>query len=281
MVKIEKSAAAPAVLMTRGKQAIQDLCALYETDPAAFHSDMGMPEKKIQEFTFDSSLYGHKSVKDQLKADQGGKCCYCEAPITANGYGDVEHFRPKTAYLAANQDKLTYPGYYWLAYDWSNLIFSCQICNQQFKKNHFALADEGRRVTNHHAHDALPHEEPLLIDPTKDDPEAHLTYVAEVVQPKDDSTRGNYVIAKLGLNRGDLADLRQARFQQVDSALEFANLNLADAQEVVALCKAFNISPMRLQSLVERARQILQTAALRNSPFAGMVRANFPSLRRD
>jgi uncharacterized protein (TIGR02646 family) len=281
MVKIEKSAAAPAVLVTKGKQAIQDLCALYDSDPAAYHSDTGKPEKKIQKFTFDSSLYGHESVKEQLKADQGGKCCYCEAPFTANGYGDVEHFRPKAAYLATNQDKLTYPGYYWLAYAWSNLIFSCQICNQQFKKNHFALADESKRATNHHAHDALPHEEPLLIDPTTDDPEAHLTYVAEVVQPKDGSNRGKYVIAKFGLDRGELADLRQARFQQVDSALEFANLNLADAQEVVALCKAFKISSNRLQSLVERARHLQNTAALRSAPFAGMIRANFPSLRRD
>ncbi|HEY0153094.1 MAG TPA: hypothetical protein VGB92_13910 [Longimicrobium sp.] len=81
--------------------------------------------------TFDSGYW--KKAKKQLKAESGGKCAYCEAPTAVVAHGDVEHFRPKSVY-------------WWLAYCYDNYLFSCQICNQSFKKDEFPLEDDARRL---------------------------------------------------------------------------------------------------------------------------------------
>lgn len=80
---------------------------------------------------FDSKYW--KKAKDQLKAESFGKCAYCEAPTSLVAYGDVEHFRPKSIY-------------WWLAYCYDNYLFSCQICNQQYKKDSFPLRDGAERL---------------------------------------------------------------------------------------------------------------------------------------
>ncbi len=68
-----------------------------------------------------------KSAKAALKKDTGGKCAYCEAPTDIVAHGDVEHFRPISAY-------------WWLAYCFDNYLYSCQICNQTYKGNKFPIA---------------------------------------------------------------------------------------------------------------------------------------------
>ncbi len=80
---------------------------------------------------------------------QHDKCAFCESKVSAIAYGDVEHFRPKAGYQQSHDDDLQRPGYYWLAYEWSNLFFSCSICNQQGKRNVFPLANPRRRATCH------------------------------------------------------------------------------------------------------------------------------------
>jgi len=70
-------------------------------------------------------------AKAQLKVESSGKCAYCEADTAVVAYGDVEHFRPKSAY-------------WWLAYSYDNYTFSCQVCNQVYKSDNFGLA--GRKL---------------------------------------------------------------------------------------------------------------------------------------
>ncbi|HEV7646228.1 MAG TPA: hypothetical protein VGO50_20000 [Pyrinomonadaceae bacterium] len=55
-----------------------------------------------------------------------GKCAYCESRISADQPGDLDHFRPKGR---VKEDDM-HPGYYWLAYDYKNLLLSCADCNQ-------------------------------------------------------------------------------------------------------------------------------------------------------
>ncbi len=76
-----------------------------------------------------SSVYGHRAVRSALAACQFGKCCFCESKIQHVMSGEVEHFRPKGGVRQRRSDPLDRPGYYWLAYDWSNLLLSCQSCN--------------------------------------------------------------------------------------------------------------------------------------------------------
>ena len=126
MIKIHKPASAPKILTGRGKLATQQLCDAFDHQ----HSS---------DFDFDSSIYGAKSVKNKLKLAQNHKCGFCEAKLDHIAYGDVEHFRPKAGYRQKGNDPLQKPGYYWLAYEWDNLLFSCQICNQRYKKNLFPI----------------------------------------------------------------------------------------------------------------------------------------------
>lgn len=68
------------------------------------------------------------------------KCAYCES-IEAL---DVEHYRPKGRIDNINGVELYNPGYYWLAYEWSNLIPSCIKCNREGgKHNKFPYLNRG------------------------------------------------------------------------------------------------------------------------------------------
>lgn len=96
--------------------------------------------------SFDRTVYAAPEVKQALCDDQHGKCAFCESLVRHVAYGDVEHFRPKAAYRADSGHPLRRPGYYWLAYDWSNLVFACELCNRRHKANLFPLADETRRA---------------------------------------------------------------------------------------------------------------------------------------
>jgi uncharacterized protein (TIGR02646 family) len=73
-----------------------------------------------------------RRAKGHLKRETHGKCAYCESATSAVAYGDVEHFRPKSVY-------------WWLAYCYDNLSYSCQLCNQMYKKATFRVASEDRR----------------------------------------------------------------------------------------------------------------------------------------
>ena len=115
-------------------------------------------------FEFNAGLYRSRSVKIALQKAQHDKCAICESKVTHIAYGDVEHFRPKAAYRQSTDGPLVRPGYYWLAYDWSNLLFCCQLCNQRFKRNHFPLIDPSQRAKSHN--DEIGNEQPLLINPT-------------------------------------------------------------------------------------------------------------------
>jgi len=61
--------------------------------------------------------YNQRDVKDQLKRETKDKCAYCESRITVVAHGDIEHVTPK----AVEPDR---------TFEWANLTFACQICNQ-------------------------------------------------------------------------------------------------------------------------------------------------------
>ena len=64
------------------------------------------------------------SAKVQLRREASGKCAYCEAPAATVAHADVEHYRPKSSY-------------WWLAYCYDNYLYSCEICNQSYKRAAF------------------------------------------------------------------------------------------------------------------------------------------------
>ena len=171
-------------------------------------------------FEFKQQIYGHKDVKDCLISAQHGKCCYCEGRIGAHDYGDVEHYRPKAA---VRQDKISeklYPGYYWLAYCWKNLYFSCRKCNQN-KSIFFPLVDPEKQARSHH--DNIAKEETLLLDPSGvDNPRNHIKFVGPRI--KGASEIGQKTIEIIGLDRTELLEDRLERLNLIKANIDIVNL---------------------------------------------------------
>ncbi len=153
--------------------------------------------------------WGHKTVRLALWEMQRSKCCYCERIRDVNRESDVDHFRPK-ADIAEESDDW---GYWWLAYEWKNLFFSCRYCNQQHKKTQFPLQDPSRRARSET--DPLDAESPILIDPTANDPEHLIGFDWQaaydiLVFPYglDGERRGAGTIRITGLDRSELNEDR-------------------------------------------------------------------------
>lgn len=168
----------------------------------------------IVKFSFTKTIYGHATVKVALKAAQHNKCCYCEGRFDAHYGGDVEHYRPKGA-IGAGKSKIL-PGYYWLAYLWSNLFYACADCNQYRKRADFPIADDTQRVRNHHGNIAL--ESPLILDPAGPrDPREHIRFNGDV--PIWRSPAGKETIKRIQLDREGLLLSRRQHFRLLDAYL--------------------------------------------------------------
>lgn len=196
MIHVRKPEDAPAVLREQGSVSTLELCRAVEAGG--------------QKLDFDKEIYGAPSVKQALSLAQHDKCCFCESKISHVAYGDVEHFRPKAACRASTEVPERKPGYYWLAYEWSNLYLACEQCNRRHKRNLFPLEDESARVLSHHEAAKLAAERPLYIDPVgseEDDPEKHITFREEYA--KERTPRGLATREGLGLNRPELVERRR------------------------------------------------------------------------
>lgn len=187
MNRIIKSPNVPEKLAEKGPALTQELC-----------------DKDVTQITsqdFDENVY--KSAKGQLRIDQHQKCAYCERHLNGD-YGHVEHYRPKTEYkptLDWEEKNGIHPAYYWLAYDWNNLLCSCSECNTSYKQVYFPLADEKQRDI---AHRNISKEEPLIINPAAEDPGAYIAFrkhvaVARIKDGKE-SRKGRTTIELFKLN---------------------------------------------------------------------------------
>ncbi len=91
--------------------------------------------------SFDPKTYGHPDVRIKLNSIYNFKCAFCETDPTAGMTINVEHYRPK----AKVTGEKNHPGYYWLGYEWSNLLLACYSCNNR-KRSRFSIAKGGVRV---------------------------------------------------------------------------------------------------------------------------------------
>lgn len=243
MVRIDKSSVVvPLILTAEGRGGLATKALISEAEAGA------------TQFEF-KKIYRDPSVKSVLLELQSGKCCFCEDYIAHVSHGDVEHFRPKGGFQTDEKQPLQTPGYYWLAYDFSNLFYCCQICNQVYKRNYFPLSDETKR-TRSHAQE-YKDEDSLIIHPEYDDPSEHLTFVGEVIKPVNNSPKGFETIKRTGLDR---EELENDRFVYLKTLRFLANIARSDG----------------LQSLA--ARQHFLEISKSSAIYSAMVRANFPDL---
>jgi uncharacterized protein (TIGR02646 family) len=214
VIRIDKPKLAPQILRTKGKKKTRANCKSYTQNSKAYNEGR-------KKFDFDSKIYGHATVKAALIKAQHDKCCFCESKVTHISYGDVEHFRPKAGIRQKAGDPLETPGYYWLAYEWSNLFFSCQLCNQRYKENLFPLKNPADRAKTHN--DDLSTEKPLFINPTEG-ARKYILFREEVIFAVNDNPRGKATIKALGLDRVELNDMRRDYYDKLELIYKLANL---------------------------------------------------------
>jgi uncharacterized protein (TIGR02646 family) len=223
--------------------------------------------------TINPTVYQSPQVRAQLLQDQHYTCAYCECP-TEGPYGDVEHFRPKASYRQSLGDKHYTPGYYWLAYDWQNLLFACPICNRSFKNDLFPLIDPSQRNI---AGRDISQEQPLLLNPAVDDPAEHITYREEIAIPVEHNgtpdPRGRYTIDLFQFNKRPL--LLQMRRKVWESYVE-AKRRWKLAQTLLQSALPDDVKETARQLLLE-SEKALQKFRDADSAFSAM----FQGLRED
>ncbi|HEX8349443.1 MAG TPA: hypothetical protein VF598_05760 [Hymenobacter sp.] len=270
MIKIAKSQPAPLPLKSSGTRHRKQLQKLQEADPPACQA----PDNTL--LASRDGIYNDIRVKERLRADQHNKCCYCESYFSSTSYGDVEHFRPKAGYQQDAADTLHKPGYYWLAYEWENLYFACQLCNQRYKGNYFPLANPAYRACSHADNLAL--EQPLLPDLATENPAAHLTFVQDAAQALDE--RGSVCIRVFGLDRPELIRRRIDKLKALKHAEFIAGLDMSLPLNpfIETYFQQLKLTYAESLAIVMDAKRIWEAAAFDSAEFAGMIRANFPLL---
>ena len=244
MIRVHRPEKAPRVLAEAGVAETQRNCELFDEDPDAYRSGG-------RKFDFDRAIYGHKTVKSLLRQAQHEKCCYCESLFQGTSYGAVEHYRPKGAVRDATA---VHPGYYWLAYAWDNLLFSCERCNSSYKRSLFPLEDEEERACNHR--DDVCGELPMFVDPSREDPREHIRFRGE--QAFGVTLRGKATVSGLGLRR---EELREARMR--------ALMLLGACREIVTIGE---VQPDLVgEEKLNEARAFLSEAVQTGGPFRSMA----------
>jgi uncharacterized protein (TIGR02646 family) len=258
MIRVNRPAV-PATLATRGPAATIDLCSAYSAAPADYESGSA-------KFDFDNGIYSADDVKQALRGAQHDKCSFCEAKVPHVCPGDIEHFRPKAAVQETEAGPLVRPGYYWLAYEWTNLLFCCELCNRRAKRNYFPLRYNSRRANN--PSDSLTNETAVFINPADENPADHLRFKGATVYPR--TKRGDVTWRALELNRTELFERRLDVLEKLRVLLE----NHRDRAREIKKARAQGRQPRKKAVELARDIQRLLTAWQEDSAeYAAMVRA--------
>ncbi|MFD9899690.1 hypothetical protein ACFWXH_07240 [Mesorhizobium sp. NPDC059054] len=207
-----------------GKTELEKARAYYGATP---------PPKKSYKFKAYTADDVHKALDKLFK----GKCAYCETPYQASQPVDVEHYRPK----GGVEDDPDHLGYWWLAMRWDNLLASCIDCNRRRRQVTATLGEtlheletafyEGKTKNSGKKDsfptrngiwarteaDAIDNEQPLLIDPTRTNPDGYILWpvegatsvaVSSIAVDGSESPEGKASIHVYGLNRMGLIQER-------------------------------------------------------------------------
>jgi hypothetical protein len=206
---------------------------------------------------------------------------------------EIEHFRPKGETVTAS-GAILFPGYWWRASTWENLLPSCIDCNRERwhdtgvgaykygKQNQFPLA-AGSVHASVEADVAA--EVPLLLDPSAEEPANHLQFfLRKGLGGKDESIvapliddygnedpKGRKSIDVYGLNRGGLRRSRDRQIIQLRLVLDMIGKDWLTAHREPDMQR-------RAAAEVELRRRIRLVVSVYlhwQAPFAAASRAYF------
>ena len=104
---------------------------------------------------------------------------------------DIDHHRPKSAF----------PEH---CFRWPNYLLACSHCNSNEKRTQYPLDSRGQ---------------PFLLDPSVDDPYAHIAFVPELGRFEGVTKRGKRTVKVFGLNRRENLEIGRRDTWTVMSAL--------------------------------------------------------------
>jgi len=163
-----------------------------------------------------------RKYRDLLSDAQHGKCAYCESRFKEGYPGAVEHYRPKTAAQEITRSKpgsfsygrVSKPGYWWLAYNFENWVFSCFSCNTA-KRYYFPLRAKRKKMKP----GAEASEKPWLINPLREDPSGEFEF-DEFGAIYARGRAAEYTRRVCRLDRGDLEQERKRTAVSITRDLE-------------------------------------------------------------
>jgi uncharacterized protein (TIGR02646 family) len=122
-----------------------------------------------------------RDVRELLERMAHGvhRCMYCEDSLGT----DIDHHQP----IAEAPLR---------AFDWLNHLLACSHCNSNYKRDAYPSDADGAC---------------LLIDPSAEDPAAHLTLLLASGEYQARGPKGEETIQVFGLNRSDLIEGRKRR----------------------------------------------------------------------
>ncbi|MCP4105543.1 MAG: hypothetical protein GY749_08405 [Desulfobacteraceae bacterium] len=197
---------------------------------------------------FDGRIYNN-AVKQELKELYYSKCAYCESIMSDDTF-TTEHYRPKKGSFS----------YYWLGYEWSNLLPVCEKCNNA-KGDKFPVEVPSRVFSNSgkkcrvktpklldgdfdidamKANDPyLLDEKPYLLHPEIDEPKeflrvkrnGELTFKIEKEVNEYHYKRADYTISLTNLNRDSLIVQRRKVIEKFEYLLRVQTVKLLDFLE--------------------------------------------------
>lgn len=179
--------------------------------------------KWIHNRTIDTEL------KEYLSQAFNGKCGYCESVIDPK-FGSIDRYRPNNGVREINEYYQDL--YWWLTFEWRNLIYCCSECNQ-YKANYFPITGKRARSSK----DDLNNENPLLLNPYEDNINEHIivNYLDCTFSGK--TSKGKQTIALLRLNRDNLISQRKETKSKIYDLLlkgksegSLSNLNTQEFQ---------------------------------------------------
>jgi uncharacterized protein (TIGR02646 family) len=145
-----------------------------------------------------------REIKDVLRQMASGyqNCMYCESGEAT----DIEHFWPKSQYPHK-------------AYEWLNYLLACSNCNSNNKRDRFPVGAVGQ---------------PLLIDPTAEDPREHLDLLPLSGKYRALSPKGEHSIDVFGLGRVTLELARRDAWNGLQGLLVAYSAYRASGEDTAA-----------------------------------------------
>ncbi len=167
-----------------------------------------------KDYEFNDRIWGYLK-RFFLKTAFNDKCGYCESHVEVVVTGAADHYRPKKGVSVRGGPAVIcrgkeHPGYYWLAYEWRNLIPACPKCNSSGKGTQFPIKNTHGCSPASTIDDLDRDEDPLLLNPHREGGNLFLLFDERgKVTARDGNEKGVRSIGVYQLDREPLNTARQ------------------------------------------------------------------------